>query len=616
MKQKIFMNILHSSFSKFPLSYALMNAFLTLVQAAWKYAEGRRASVVLYILMSVCANIVLLVEPYAIGKLLNSIQEASSRENPFDEMIRYFLLMILIPVGFWLFHGPSRVIENNVAFYARRRLIDHLYEILASLPVQWHKDHHSGQTINKIRKCERALFDFMNNSFNFIEMIIKLVGSITVLYLLLPTAAGIATAVSVLALIIVFVYDKFLVKMYDRINQKEHFVAAALHDYVTNIYTVITLRLEKLTQSELWERMSNYFPLFRKTHIIDESKWFLTTFVISVMTVLVLAWYVWSSISAGQVILVGTFFMLYDYLQKVGSAFYTFAWKYSMTIQQYADLHTAESILHAERSERDKGCLPVDWKRLEICDLNFSYEDADHHRRHLAGVSLILEKGKKIALVGKSGSGKSTIMSLIRGLHTTSEAKILCDGKPLKHGLRCVGEHVTLIPQEPEIFANTIEYNVSVDTEQSKEELLEDIDIACFTEVLERLPNGLQTDISEKGVNLSGGEKQRLALARGIFAAKKSDIILLDEPTSSVDSTNELQIHKNIFKRFSDRCVVSSIHRLHLLPLFDYVYVLEDGKVMQEGSPEELMQRPGQLHDMWQTYLKSTKEDAIMENLS
>ena len=120
--------------------------------------------------------------------------------------------------------------------------------------------------------------------------------------------------------------------------------------------------------------------------------------------------------------------------------------------------------------------------------------------------------------------------------------------------------------------------------------------------MLERLPHGLKTDIAEKGVNLSGGEKQRLALARGIFAAKQSDILLLDEPTSSVDSMNELQIHRNIFRRFPDRCIVASIHRLHLLPLFDEVYVLENGRLIERGNPQDLMAGSGPLATMWKAY--------------
>jgi ABC-type multidrug transport system fused ATPase/permease subunit len=586
-----------------------VNAFYALASAAWRYAEDRRGRLLTYLLMFLLANIILLVEPFVIGRLVNSIQQAATLENPLQQMLTYFFLMILIPIGFWMFHGPARVMENIVAFHARTAFKDHLFQIVTALQIQWHKDHHSGQTINKIGKATHALYDFMSNGYNFIEMVIKLFGSVVVLFLILPTAAGIALGVSLFAFTIVFIIDTFLLASYDALNEKDHFVASALHDYVTNITTVITLRLERLTQSELWQRMTHYFPLYKSNVKLDEWKWFLTTIVISLMTVLVLAWYVWSTLRAGAPLLVGTFYMLYDYLQKIGGAFYTFAWKYSNTIQQYADLRAAQSILRAERAHAHTGLrLPAGWQTIEIKDLHFSY-DEDGKRRHLDEVYLTLERGKKIALVGESGSGKSTLMSLIRGLHTTDRATVLCDGKKLRHGLRTLSEHVTLIPQEPEIFANTIEYNITVDTKQSKKELMEDVELARFGPVLARLPHGLKTDIAEKGVNLSGGEKQRLALARGIFAAKKSDIILLDEPTSSVDSQNEFAIHQNIFKRFADRCIVSSIHRLHLLPLFDEIYVFERGKLLEHGTPQELLQRPGHLRELWEAYLRSAEKE-------
>ncbi len=593
-----------------PVPYtSVMRAFFTLLSASWRYAKGRRFWLVVYMLMFLAANVLLLVEPWAIGKLLNAVQNVATTPDPAGTMLYYFLLMVLIPVGFWILHGPARTFENNIAFHAQTKFRNHLFAIVTSLPIQWHKDHHSGQTINKINKSTRALFDFMANGYNFIEMFVKLFGSVVVLWLLLPFASLIAMLVSIGALAIVFVFDLFLVKSYDAINEREHFVASALHDYITNIRTVISLRLEKLTQAELWQRMTSYFPLYRRTNIANEWKWFLTTFVISVMTVVVLAWYALGQLSAGNVLLAGTFFMLYDYLQKIGSAFYTFAWKYSNTVQQYADLSTAQTILRAGRAQKDEGlCLPKHWKRIDIRRLQFSYEDEEKKKHHLRDINLILEKGKRIALVGESGSGKSTLMSLIRGLHTTESVTVLVDGKELKKGLRCISSHVTLIPQEPEIFANTIEYNITVDTQQAKKEILKYVDLARFTTVLERLEKGLKTDIAEKGVNLSGGEKQRLALARGIFAAEESDIILLDEPTSSVDSANELEIHKNIFGHFRDRCIVSSIHRLHLLPLFDEVYVLEKGQIIEQGKPEALMHGQGLLSRLWKTYNESKKE--------
>jgi ABC-type multidrug transport system fused ATPase/permease subunit len=106
------------------------------------------------------------------------------------------------------------------------------------------------------------------------------------------------------------------------------------------------------------------------------------------------------------------------------------------------------------------------------------------------------------------------------------------------------------------------------------------------------LPHGLDTNVLEKGVSLSGGEKQRLALARGLLAARDSDILLLDEPTSSVDNINEIKIHRQIFRRFRGKTIVASIHRLHLLDSFDYIYLFSNGKIIGEGSHAELKRNP------------------------
>jgi ATP-binding cassette, subfamily B, bacterial len=113
------------------------------------------------------------------------------------------------------------------------------------------------------------------------------------------------------------------------------------------------------------------------------------------------------------------------------------------------------------------------------------------------------------------------------------------------------------------------------------------------------LPQGLQSDIREKGVNLSGGQKQRLALARGILAARDSALVLLDEPTSSVDPRTEALIYEGLFKAFRDKAIVSSIHRLHLLAQFDYVYVLHQGRIVSQGTFEHLRDYDPAFGEMW-----------------
>jgi ABC-type multidrug transport system fused ATPase/permease subunit len=202
-------------------------------------------------------------------------------------------------------------------------------------------------------------------------------------------------------------------------------------------------------------------------------------------------------------------------------------------------------------------------------NISFTY-DKQGKITHIDKANFNFEKGQKIALVGESGSGKSTILSLVRGLYKPESGEIYCDGKLLPQGVAHIRDEVTLIPQEPEIFNNSFKYNITMNLDVKDFELNKAIEMAQLKPVIEKLPNGLDTSVMEKGVSLSGGEKQRLALARGLLAAEKSEILLLDEPTSSVDSMNELKIHENVFKEFKDKTIISSIHRLHLLEKFDY----------------------------------------------
>jgi ATP-binding cassette, subfamily B, bacterial len=200
--------------------------------------------------------------------------------------------------------------------------------------------------------------------------------------------------------------------------------------------------------------------------------------------------------------------------------------------------------------------------------------------------------------VGESGSGKSTLLALLRGLYEPEPTVALStDGKPQEWP--ALHEVVTLFPQEPEIFENSIAYNITLGLPFDDATIWQVCHTAHFTETAQQLPNGLASNIQEKGVNLSGGQKQRLALARGILAAKSSDVVLLDEPTSSVDPKTEVQIYEKLFEEFADKAVVSSLHRLHLLRYFDYVYVLERGRIVAEGRFDELRQSNPIFQELW-----------------
>jgi ABC-type multidrug transport system fused ATPase/permease subunit len=289
--------------------------------------------------------------------------------------------------------------------------------------------------------------------------------------------------------------------------------------------------------------------------------------------------------------------------------FFEFAYLYSNIVRKKTRVKNAEFLAEQfePKSKRKQIDLKKGWKKLEVKDLSFSYHSEAGADLHLDHINLEIKKGQKIALVGESGSGKTTTLKILRELYTPNSENVFLDGKELLDGLRSISSHISLIPQDPEIFNSTILENITFSIPYSMEVVEKYIQLAEFSDVIARLPNGLQSLIVEKGVNLSGGEKQRLALVRGLLASKNKEIVLLDEPTSSVDSGNELKIFHNIFEEFKNKAVIASVHRLHLLPLFDSIYLFNNGQIFASGTFSELLSNSEEFASMWQKYQVTQK---------
>jgi ABC-type bacteriocin/lantibiotic exporter with double-glycine peptidase domain len=314
--------------------------------------------------------------------------------------------------------------------------------------------------------------------------------------------------------------------------------------------------------------------------------------------------YVYQHTGPGKVFMAGNLVALLGFVTQFTSVFHDIAWQYTQIVQYDTNVQTARIISKDFKKQHlrdDAQELPEKWRSISINGLNFSHKETFstvEKAQSLHDIHLQINRGKRIALIGESGSGKSTLMALLRGLYDAQPgAEIKVDG--VNSEVASIAETITLFPQEPEIFENTIEHNITLGLPFEEKEILEVCDTAHFTEVLKQLPKGLQSNIMEKGVNLSGGQKQRLALARGILAAKSSDIILLDEPTSSVDPKTEIQIYEKLFEECKDKAVISSLHRLYLLSYFDYVYVLLAGRIVAEGRFEDLKNTSSVFLDLW-----------------
>lgn len=588
----------------------MKNPYFSLLGTAWKYARGEKKRFTMVYGMFAIANIIIAMNPLLYGWFIDALQTNGDVMTCAFIYGGSFLGLRLLE---WCFHGPARVMERELAFNLSRNFVGDLYHRVLHLPVNWHQDHHSGSTINRIRKGYESLKEFFQHGFVFLHAFGKFFFSFAAMLYFSPLFGSIAILLGLFTIWVIFKFDKPFIKSLKEVNESEHAVSSTLFDSLSNIITVITLRLEKRMEISFLSKVKNVFPPFSKNVSINEWKWFTAQMLVGLIYTVIVVGYVYQHWQPGQTFLIGGLVTLLVYVNQFTSVFNDIAYQYTKIVQYNTDVQMAMTISKAydqEHRPESLETLPGNWNSLEIGNLNFireRYYDSPKNYGCLKDLNLHITRGKRIALIGESGSGKSTLLALLRGLYNPEpKVAVKADGKSVS-SFGCISNTVTLFPQDPEIFENSILYNITLGLPFDKEEIMKVCDVAQFAEVVKQLPHGLETHIQEKGVNLSGGQKQRLALARGILSASSSNIILLDEPTSSVDPRTEASIYDKLFKNFSDKAIISSLHRLHLLNRFDYIYILENGTIVDEGDFISLRKNSKIFQKLWQHQEETTE---------
>lgn len=232
-------------------------------------------------------------------------------------------------------------------------------------------------------------------------------------------------------------------------------------------------------------------------------------------------------------------------------------------------------------------------KSIQVNNISFSY---DNRKDILKNVTLEIPKGKIVAIVGKTGSGKTTIVDIIIGLLQPRIGEVLIDGNKISDfNLKTWRNHIGYVSQDTLLFNETIYNNISCDDMSlSEEQVKEAAEMAYAHEFIMNFTDGYQTIIGERGLKLSGGQKQRIALARAL--ARKTDILILDEATSALDNESETKIKKAIENLRKEITVIIIAHRLTTIENADLIYVLDNGKIIEKGTRNELMQKKGRFY--------------------
>lgn len=226
---------------------------------------------------------------------------------------------------------------------------------------------------------------------------------------------------------------------------------------------------------------------------------------------------------------------------------------------------------------------------IEVNNIHFAY---DEDKEVLRGMSLTIPAGKRVALVGSSGGGKSTLIQLLLGIYQKDTGDIFVNGYPIEDvSYEALRNKMAVVLQHPVLFNDTMRHNLTLGGNYSDEQLWQALEIAQMTDVTQRLTEGLDTEIGRQGIKLSGGQRQRLAIARMVLT--NPEFVILDEATSALDTATEAALHTALNQFLANRTTLIVAHRLSAVKQADVIYVLEDGQVSQSGTHHELVNKEG-----------------------
>lgn len=403
-------------------------------------------------------------------------------------------------------------------------------------------------------------------------------------------------------------------KMFSQ-EKEENKGLAAIVSLLNNTFAGSRLITSFNLQDEMQRRyQGSHDYLFKRMIRLTKAKAILKTLIylitsIGIAVVLYYGSYLirTEEMTAGSLVaFMSSMLMLYRPIRTMGDTFIAIQRMY-MAMTRYKKMITNESI-EQSKTEHLKPVEPFADK-IQCQNLGFHYRSR-RDNKVLDGINLTIQKGQMVAIVGKSGSGKSTLAELLLGLYKPIEGEILIDGINLNElNMHSFREQVSYVNQDTFLFPGTLKENIRLGKlDASDEEIWQAVSLADLQTFVHSLPKGLDTIVGEHGVMLSGGQCQRLAIARAFL--KNAPILILDEATSSLDNETEVAVQQALEKLMAERTIIVIAHRLSTIQNADKIVFIQQGEIVEEGRHEELIQQQGHYYSLFH---KQMNQDDLEE---
>ena len=559
-----------------------------------------RKRVSLALICLILAKVASVYTPLILGRSVDSLTELSSGIN----------LLMLIPIALIISYGVARIASltfegmrdalfSKVSQHAIREVTLTIFKHLHSLSLQFHLNRQTGALSKFIDRGTKGI-DFLLRYviFNVVPTFIEIILVTIILLNLYGYFYALITIITItIYVILTFIITQWRVQFRRDMNSADNSVSTKMIDSLLNFETVKYFNNENHEFNRLDVSLKKYELAANKSRhslsLLNIAQIIVIMSGITIMLVMTAFGIRSNDISIGGFVVINAYMLqLYQPLNFLGSV-------YREIQQSLVDMENMFNLLDEKSKVKDSlKQLKINSKtEIKFSNISFGY---DERRTVIKDISFDVPNGKKVAIVGPTGAGKSTISRLLFRFYDPTIGSIYINDENInsisQHSLRKI---IGVVPQDTVLFNDTIHYNISYgDPKASEDDIINAAKNADIHDFVIGLPDGYKTIVGERGLKLSGGEKQRVAIARTFL--KNPKILFFDEATSALDSITEKEIQKNLENISKNKTTLIIAHRLSTAAYADNIIVLDKGSIIEQGSHNYLLDLKGKYFEMWE----------------
>jgi ATP-binding cassette subfamily B protein len=562
-----------------------------------KYLKHYKKYLVVGSIAVIFSNILILYIPYITKLVFDALEN--------NQGISLILNLVFLAVGLSLVSGIFRFVMRRTIIWMSRHiendLRSELFAHLLTLNPSFYHQNRTGDLMARLTNDLEAVRQVVGPGLMYIsDTIVKLVVSFGFMIYLSPRLTLYAAIPLIIIPFAVYLIGNLLHARSMKVQEKFSEITANAQENLSGIRVIKAYRQEA-NEIENFSLLSKLYIKLNMALAKLQGVFIPSMRLISGMSYLVVFYFGGLEIINGQLQL-GDIVAFFGYLSMIIWPMIAIGWVTSLYQRGKASLSRINKILFTEPKVSDNG--HPEFKKtlngkIEFKNLNFAYNGTDV----LSNINLTFEAGQTIGLVGKTGSGKTTLVSLIARLFPVERGKLFIDGIDINDWpLNDLRQNIGFATQEPFLFSDSVKENIRFGNDKSTIEEVENASkIAALSKDIDTFHNGYETIVGERGITLSGGQKQRTAIARALISDPV--ILILDDATSAVDTETEDQINERIKDVLHQRTSIIISHRVSAVKDADMIIYLEDGKVSEKGSHEHLLSLNGNYAELYRSQL-------------